>query len=297
MFLIVKKFGFNFSLRMHVFMSLLAHAMFYFSFVLFSQNQVKSLKKNERITVEIVSPAPLAEVLRKEQETKPEEIKKIVETSSTQAKSFEPVDAKLLGEKNQFFAVQTIARQRGVGEKSAPKKEFVPLGSKPLALNDDNSPAVPLPKSRGPSQANYQPIDYIDNLDVAEETHLSTKEFKNFEYYSELRRMIDPVWRPIVKERIQIMKSQGRTIHGKNQTTKILLTLGRNGKLIKVEVIGTTEYYELDESAVETIRTLWNFPQPPESMIDPDGNVKVRWDFVLEVSAAVDQGRDRWSMG
>ena len=212
------------------------------------------------------------------------EVKKIVESSSGAGKNFEPLEAKLLGARNQVFREETTARNRSAGNREFNKNEFIPLSSRELASHKDASFLIPRSSSEKIGQKDYHPIDYIDNLKEDEETRLSTKEFHNFEYYSQLRSMIDPLWRPIVKERVGIMETQGRIIRGKNQITKILLTMGRSGKLLKIEVIGSTEYYELDQAAVDSIRRISTFPEPPKSMIDSDGNVKVRWDFVLEVN-------------
>jgi protein TonB len=39
---------------------------------------------------------------------------------------------------------------------------------------------------------------------------------------------------------------------------------------------------DLDEVAVEAFRLAAPFPHPPKGMVDGDGTIKIRWDFIVE---------------
>jgi protein TonB len=39
---------------------------------------------------------------------------------------------------------------------------------------------------------------------------------------------------------------------------------------------------DLDSAAVEAFRQAAPFPNPPKGMVEADGTIKIRWDFVLE---------------
>ena len=39
---------------------------------------------------------------------------------------------------------------------------------------------------------------------------------------------------------------------------------------------------DLDSAAVEAFREAAPFPNPPKGMVEGDGTIKIRWDFVLE---------------
>ena len=39
---------------------------------------------------------------------------------------------------------------------------------------------------------------------------------------------------------------------------------------------------ELDDAAVEAFRQAAPFPNPPKGLIETDGTIKIRWNFVVE---------------
>lgn len=128
-----------------------------------------------------------------------------------------------------------------------------------------------------------QTIDYIKDLDPGLETLLSTKEFVYYTYYARIRRQLNQYWGPKVREKLTKIYQQGRTIaSSEDKITKLLITLDKAGKLVKAQVIGDSGIHDLDEAAVEAFRAAAPFPNPPTGIIDPDGMIKIRWDFILE---------------
>ena len=76
---------------------------------------------------------------------------------------------------------------------------------------------------------------------------------------------------------------QGRTIaSAKDRVTQVLVTLNPEGELVKVEVLTQSGVMDLDSAAVEAFRQAAPFPNPPKGMVEADGTIKIRWDFVLE---------------
>jgi protein TonB len=128
-----------------------------------------------------------------------------------------------------------------------------------------------------------QSIDYIKDIDPGLETLLSTKEFVFYTYYSRIRKQLNQNWGPKVREKMSNMYKQGRSIAStEDRVTKLLVTLNRQGEVFKVQVIGDSGVRELDEAAVEAFKSSAPFPNPPEGMVDEDGYIKIRWDFILE---------------
>ena len=79
------------------------------------------------------------------------------------------------------------------------------------------------------------------------------------------------------------MFKQGRTIASdQDKITRLLIILSTRGTLVKVQVVSDSGVRDLDEAAVEAYRSAAPFPNPPQGIIDPDGTVKIRWDFILE---------------
>ena len=51
---------------------------------------------------------------------------------------------------------------------------------------------------------------------------------------------------------------------------------------MKVQVLEDSGLRDLDEAAVDAFREAAPFPNPPQGIVEKDGTVKIRWDFVLE---------------
>lgn len=128
-----------------------------------------------------------------------------------------------------------------------------------------------------------QTLDYIKDIDPGLETLLSTREFIYYTFYNRIRNQLNQHWGPMVRERLTKLFSEGRNIASTDdKVTKILVTLDNKGTLIKVQVIGDSGVRDLDEAAVDAFKKAAPFPNPPRGIVDPDGTIKIRWDFILE---------------
>jgi TonB family protein len=126
-------------------------------------------------------------------------------------------------------------------------------------------------------------LDYIKDLDPSTETLLSTREFVFYTYYARIRKQLNQHWGPTVRERLTQIYKQGRNIaSNEDKITRCLVILDSRGFLLKVQIIGQSGIYELDQAAVEAFRAAAPFPNPPEGIIEADGKIKIRWDFILE---------------
>ncbi len=203
--------------------------------------------------------------------------RQIVEQEKDPTAQDSPKKTQLLGKDDQFHKKQTIAKRRGENSKDS---------SQSLNLDKDSAgqeiQLKKTKKSHSVSQ-NAASLDYIKSLDQDLETKLSTKKFEFYSYYAQIRPKLNRFWATKVKEKITKIYSQGRDIASEgDMASKILVTLNRKGQLLKVQVIGYSAYRELDEAAAEAFRLAAPFPAPPSGMADEDGNITIRWDFVLE---------------
>lgn len=141
-------------------------------------------------------------------------------------------------------------------------------------------PKAPKQDENGdPSQTD----DYIKDVKSGLQTLLSTREFVYYSYYNRIKESLRQHWEPNVKEKVKIIYRQGRTIaSAKDRVTQLLVTLDAQGELIDVEVISHSGVDDLDKAAVEAFRAAAPFPNPPKGMVEKDGKIKIRWDFVLE---------------
>jgi protein TonB len=58
--------------------------------------------------------------------------------------------------------------------------------------------------------------------------------------------------------------------------------LDKRGILSKVQVLSSSGARDLDEAAVEAFQAAAPFPNPPAGIVEKDGMIRIRWDFVLE---------------
>jgi protein TonB len=139
-------------------------------------------------------------------------------------------------------------------------------------------------EQEGDSDQASQSLDYIPELEVGVETLLTTKEFVFYTYYNRIRTQLHPHWTGFVRSQLSKAQERGRSIASISgpQVTRTLVTLSPTGQLLRVQIIGKSTVPELDEAAVLAFRRAAPFPNPPEGMRDPDGNIKIRWDFIVQ---------------
>ncbi len=125
--------------------------------------------------------------------------------------------------------------------------------------------------------------DKLENVDQSLMTQLNTREYKYYGYYTRIRTQLNQWWQPKVQEKVSKLMSKGRTIAATaNKNTKVIIVLNDSGSLIKVQVLGASGVRELDDAAVEAFRQAAPFPNPPKGLVDADGTIKIRWDFIVE---------------
>jgi len=152
-------------------------------------------------------------------------------------------------------------------EKSKPQKQMPPPSEMPGTAGSEAS----------------QTSDYLKDLDKGMETLLSTREFVYYTFYARIRRQLNQHWGGKVREKLAKIVKEGRSIASSDdKVTKLLITLDRGGKLMKVQVVSDSGVRDLDQAAVEAFQEAAPFPNPPTGIIEPDGTIKIRWDFILE---------------
>lgn len=125
--------------------------------------------------------------------------------------------------------------------------------------------------------------DHLKDVKTGMQTLLSTREFLYYSYYNRIRSKLSQYWQPMIREKMERIMKQGRTIASTgDKITKIVIILDGQGVLRKVQVLGTAGVRDLDDAAIEAFRAAAPFPNPPKGMVDQDGEIKIRWDFVLE---------------
>lgn len=125
--------------------------------------------------------------------------------------------------------------------------------------------------------------DHLKDIPSGLDTMLSTREFLYYSYYNRIKNQLRQHWEPKIKEKFTKIMRQGRTIASEgDKITRVIIILDDRGTLIRVQVVGRSGVTDLDDAAVEAFRAAAPFPNPPKGIVEADGTIKIRWDFVLE---------------
>lgn len=173
--------------------------------------------------------------------------------------------------------------EKMVNDKLEQEKQFEmkPSSQQPTATNSAQDSKSFSAQASEASQTN----DYLKDVDKGNETLLSTKEFVYYTFYNRIRQQLNQYWGGKVREKLADMFKQGRSIAStEDRITKLLIVLDKKGILVKVQVISNSGVRDLDEAAIEAFRAAAPFPNPPKGIVDADGTIKIRWDFILEAS-------------
>jgi protein TonB len=61
-----------------------------------------------------------------------------------------------------------------------------------------------------------------------------------------------------------------------------MIVLNSTGNLVKIQVLADSGILDLDDAAIEAFQKAAPFPNPPNGIVEGDGMVRIRWDFILE---------------
>ena len=290
------------SLSLALLLSLALHLIFGGGLAVYTLTQPAPVVRSEPVTIELLDqqPAPQPKVIVKKDKNKLE-MNQIVEQEEKALNQEAPEDSRFLSANNQKVLKQTQAANKGdfqnkktkeakAGKpvevkKSAPKLDQLLAAYDPMAASMKKQEAKTKEEAEAAQKGGdvSQSSDYLKNVDQGIETLLNTREFKYYTYYNRIRKQLSQYWEPKVREKVNTMFQQGRKIaSAQDRTTKLLIVLNSTGTLVTVQVLSDSGVRDLDDAAIEAFRAAAPFPNPPKGIIETDGTVKIRWDFVLE---------------
>ena len=299
-------------------LSLIYHATIFST--LFLASRFTAPKTTQDVSIELLTPTEMAELKKEvEQENKTEvAAKNIVEQTESINDELDD-SAKYLAAKNQKVEKETKALQRGQfvngglkakSQQAAGKKQIakdltlpnnIPLAKSlfekydPTQVTARQAAAAPTQRGEdgqapqtqvaGNQDKTSQNSDYLKDVDPGLQTLLNTREFKYHSYYSRIRRQLEFHWEGQVRSQLtRYFKSNRRPASlNEDKITTVILELNSAGLLVKLNLMTSSGLQELDSAAIEALRAAAPFPNPPQGLIEEDGTVKIRWDFVLEV--------------
>jgi TonB family protein len=165
------------------------------------------------------------------------------------------------------------------------RKQNVLENLKPALIDSayNVSKVIPLPKPALQGSEISQSDEYLKDVVAGAETHLKTREFVYYSYYTRIKGKLRQHWEPRIKEKIVKILRQGRKIASVNdKITRLVITLDQSGELVRIQVRDASGYNDLDDAAIEAFRAAAPFPNPPNGIVNASGVVEINWDFILE---------------
>lgn len=253
-------------------------------------------KKDQPIEIAILTPPPPPPELT------PDKQRQIVEQQEKAMNEETPKDNYFLSRNNQVVKQQTQARFHGKFQNAEGKFKGESKNKDSKKANNAKQAKAAIEKGQGVKAENLKPKmdlsemvergegssasqtdDHLEDVATGMETVLNTREFLYYSYYARIKNKIRQYWEPIIKEKITRVIKQGRTLaSSSNRVTQIIIILDERGELVKVQIVGESGLADLDDAAVEAFRAAAPFPNPPKGMIEEDGRIRIRWDFILE---------------
>lgn len=179
-----------------------------------------------------------------------------------------------------------IARQGSEDKKRKQEPE--------LAIRDRNAPPKPTWEdltALAPQQRPLSPSrpsssdDYLPDTETGSETNLNTKEFMFYTYFARIKERLRMYWTPALQAVLNKIYYGGQNVESGEFITRVHVVLNRDGSMQRITVIQGSGNQELDLVALQAFEKAAPFPNPPSGMVENDGTVKLRWDFILTTNS------------
>jgi TonB family protein len=275
--------------RNFIFYSVVLHGLF-FAFWIFTTTNFKTntrVNSNPPMFVEIES-LPIK---------KPSDrLRKQVVQTEKNLKTATTTDDAFLGEQTQRVSKQSVSMpKKGTAARTAQQKSAPVLKPALTATGALSRFGISIPTGRKEQPvAKQNPIEaaaltaqakgeYVKGFANGEQTMLNTREYVFYGYFQRIRERLDRAWDKSLRDRLAKYFYRGRQLASETDyMTQLLVSLDKEGRITKVQVIGPSGTTDLDEAATKAFNDAGPFPNPPSGLVDTGGQIFVRWDFVLK---------------
>ena len=124
--------------------------------------------------------------------------------------------------------------------------------------------------------------DFIEEVPLGDMTNLNTTEFKYYGFYHRIRQKLEQHWGSSIKDKAKNLYRSGRRMPAsENLITSVAVTLDETGKILEMQIQGTSGIRELDQAAIESFNKAGPFPNPPKGLLI-GGRATIQWGFVVK---------------
>lgn len=131
-------------------------------------------------------------------------------------------------------------------------------------------------------------VDHLEDVENGDETALSAKRWVYATFFNRLKRQVAQSWDPATVWRRT--DPDGNKNGFKTRVTEVRVTLSAKGELAKIVVVSPSGVTELDEEAVRSFHAAAPFPNPPDGLVNKDGQITFGFSFFFEIG----QSRTSW---
>ncbi len=291
----------------------------YFSFL--SSDSHKKITPNNLNKITLMDPSVAKQIIervKKQNKKRARAVSRQIVNNEATGREEKTKDTRFLGEKNQSYDRQTIAKdigifkKAGIGtqdgnadknknkdkgkgqlEKQHNQKKIFKLSDLSLGNVKVNSPTKKTKlvngyKKRGLKRGDANSIgdarnnDFIEDVPLGDVTNLNTIEFKYYGFYHRIRQKLEQHWGNTLREKAKRYYAGGRRMPAnENFITSLRITIDHRGEITRVKVLGRSGIRELDEAAVESFNKAGPFPNPPKGLLK-NGSADIEWGFVVK---------------
>jgi TonB family protein len=126
-------------------------------------------------------------------------------------------------------------------------------------------------------------VDHLEDVESGDETALSAKRWIYASFFNRLKRQVAQNWDPAtVWRRID---PDGTKNGFKTRVTEVRVSLNPKGELAKIVVTNPSGVAELDEEAVRSFHAAAPFPNPPDGLVNKEGQITFAFSFFFEIGS------------
>ncbi len=222
-----------------------------------------------------------------------------------------PADTRFLSKDNQKVDQETKARLTGPTknqttispemspENKTAKAEEKEIDKEAMLLAIQKPDSEKIASEKKPEEKNHMSLmdrslasinpsatdDYLPDVEDSNETLLNTKQFVYYSFYARIKDQLRLYWSQHLKKAFEQRYQVGeQALVDRDLITKLTIQLRADGALNKVFVVSSSGYPDVDDAAVKAFEQASPFPNPPAGMIEKDGSVKLRWDFIVQAN-------------
>jgi TonB family protein len=123
--------------------------------------------------------------------------------------------------------------------------------------------------------------DHIRDVPKGEETLLNSREFRFATFFNRVKRGVSNHWNP---GEVYLRHDPYGNIYGvKDRYTVLNVELDGEGMLKDVNVAQSSGVGFLDDEAISAFHGASPFPNPPEGLVESDGNIRFQFGFYFEI--------------